>query len=138
MSPATQHNLAVKAIDHVTLVVADLERSRQFYVDLLGMEEVPRPDFGFPGLWFQAGMTQIHLNAAGPEAGSAGIRYDAPKVTRALHIAFAVEDAEAAASSLRQRGVDITAGPRRRPDGAVQLYVLDPDGHQVEITSPAK
>ncbi len=138
MSLATQNTLEVKTIDHATLVVADLQRSRDFYVELLGMDELPRPDFGFPGLWFQAGMTQIHLNVAGPEAGSAGIRYDAPKITRALHIAFAVEDAEVASEILRQRGVEITVGPRHRPDGAVQLYVMDPDGHQIEITSPAK
>ena len=69
--------LGVKSIDHVTLVVADLERSRQFYVELLGMAEVPRPDFSFPGSWFQAGKTQIHLNIAGNEAGTAGISHDA-------------------------------------------------------------
>ena len=39
----------VKSLDHVTIVVKDLERSRQFYVDGLGMTEVPRPSFTFPG-----------------------------------------------------------------------------------------
>ncbi len=138
MSLAARSTLGVKTIDHVTLVVADLQKSRQFYVELLGMDEVPRPNFGFPGLWFQAGKTLIHLNIAGPEAGSAGIKYGASKITRALHIAFQVDDAEAAAKTLRERGVEIIVGPRHRPDGAIQLYVLDPDGHQIEITSPAQ
>lgn len=128
--------LAVDAIDHVTLVVADLDRSRAFFADLLGMQEVPRPDFGFPGLWFQAGSTQIHLNIASEEAGPAGLTYAATSITRALHVAFRVDDATAAAEILRERGVEIIAGPRQRPDGAVQLYILDPDGHQIEITSP--
>lgn len=128
--------LVVDTIDHVTLVVADLEKSRVFFHDVLGMPEMPRPDFGFPGLWFQAGSTQIHLNVAGEEAGSAGLEYDASSITRALHIAFSVDDAMAAANFLRERGVEIIAGPRNRPDGAVQLYILDPDGHQIEITSP--
>ena len=35
----------VKHIDHVTLVVKDVEASRRFYVDLLGMTDVPRPAF---------------------------------------------------------------------------------------------
>lgn len=134
---ATRLNLGVKSIDHATLVVADLEQSRRFYADLLGMEEIPRPDFGFPGLWFEAGNTQIHLNIESPEAGTPGLTYDAQSITRALHIAFVVDDANVAAEHLRANGVEIIAGPRNRPDGAVQLYILDPDGHQIEITSPA-
>ena len=93
MQTETQPNLAVQTIDHVTLVVSDLEKSRQFYAGLLGMEEKPRPDFGFPGLWFQAGATQIHLNVESEEAGTAGLQYNASSITRALHIAFLVEDA---------------------------------------------
>lgn len=137
MSVATEKTLGVRTIDHVTLVVADLERSRKFFAGLLGMEERPRPDFGFPGLWFQAGATQIHLNVASPEAGTPGLQYDAESITRALHVAFLVDDAQAAADILRERAVEIIAGPRSRPDGAIQLYILDPDGHQIEITSPA-
>ena len=101
------------------------------------MEEKPRPDFGFPGAWFQAGTTQIHLNIQSDEAGTAGLTYDAQSITRALHVAFVVEDANQSAEVLRARGVEIIAGPRNRPDGAIQLYILDPDGHQIEITSPA-
>ena len=128
--------ITVQSIDHVTLVVADLERSRAFFAGVLGMQEVSRPDFGFPGLWFQAGSTQIHLNVAGEEAGTAGHHYDSKKITRALHIAFLVDDGMAAAESLREQDIPIIAGPRYRPDGAVQLYIRDPDGHQIEITSP--
>lgn len=136
MATETKSNLAVQTIDHVTLVVADLEQSRAFYAGLLGMTEKPRPDFGFPGAWFEAGATQIHLNIASEEAGTPGLKYDAGKITRALHVAFLVEDATEAAEMLQAKGVEIIAGPRKRPDGAVQLYILDPDGHQIEITSP--
>src|SRR5262249_50070306 len=59
-APPASTGIRVKSIDHVTLVVKDLERSRRFYVDVLGMREVPRPAFSFTGLWFQAGKTQIH------------------------------------------------------------------------------
>lgn len=136
MSTETKPHLGVKTIDHVTLVVKDLEKSRHFFAEILGMEEKPRPSFGFPGAWFEAGATQIHLNVEGNDAGTAGLKYDAGKITRALHIAFLVDDANVAADMLRDHGVEIIAGPRKRPDGAVQLYVLDPDGHQIEITSP--
>src|SRR5262245_26528816 len=58
---AAAAGLRVKTLDHVTIVVKDLEKSRRFYVDVLGMRETRRPAFSFDGLWFQAGATQIHL-----------------------------------------------------------------------------
>lgn len=136
MDTTSKQSLTVKTIDHVTLVVADLERSRKFYAGLLGMQEKPRPDFGFPGTWYESGNTQIHLNIESEEAGTPGLTYDATSITRALHVAFLVDDASAAAEVLQAQGVEIIAGPRKRPDGAVQFYILDPDGHQIEITSP--
>jgi catechol 2,3-dioxygenase-like lactoylglutathione lyase family enzyme len=135
MSTPKAPTLRVKGIDHVTMVVRDLERSREFFVDLLGMSEVPRPAFGFPGLWFQSGQTQIHLNITSEEAGAPGFGTTATEVTRALHVAFEVADARLAARQLAERGVPIVAGPRNRPDGAVQLYIRDPDGHLIELFS---
>ena len=54
-SAVTDGILGARTVDHITLVASDLEASRRFYVDVLGMREVERPDFGFPGLWFQLG-----------------------------------------------------------------------------------
>lgn len=128
--------LGVKHIDHVTLVVKDLERSRAFYVDLLGMQEVERPNFGFPGLWFQAGATQIHLIGEHRESGPAKIFVpDECKLSRTRHFAFEVDDAEVVVRQLHERGIPIAAGPQRRPDGPTQLYLTDPDGNLVELFS---
>ena len=128
--------IRARFIDHVTLVVKDLERSRRFYVDVLGLEEVPRPGFRFPGLWFQAGPSQIHLIGEHDESGPAGIRpSDAPSVSRTNHFAFEVADANFAAAFLKERGIPLAAGPKQRPDGPTQLYILDPDGFLVELFS---
>jgi len=136
MSTDTPVGLGVRTIDHITLVVSDLDQSRRFYRDLLGMREVPRPAFGFPGLWFQAGTTQIHMNTDSPEAGPAGMPpFEGNQPSRGFHFAFIVDDAHAAARHLEQEGVIIVTGPRSRPDGSVQLYVYDPDGYLVEICS---
>ena len=64
--------IAVRTLDHVTVVVGDLAASRAFYVDVLGMQEVPRPAFSFDGLWFQSGPTQIHLILEYDGSGPAG------------------------------------------------------------------
>ncbi len=128
--------IRVKHIDHVTIVVKDLERSRQFYVDVLGMDEVPRPGFGFPGLWFQAGPTQVHLIGEHDATGPAGVQPpEHCSISRTQHFAFEVEDAVAAQARLRDLGVPLAAGPKQRPDGPTQIYVQDPDGHLVELFS---
>ena len=49
----------VRRADHITLIAADLEATRHFYVDLLGLQQVPRPNFPFPGMWFQLGDVSI-------------------------------------------------------------------------------
>lgn len=127
----------VKGIDHVTLVVDSLERSRDFYVGLLGMREVPRPGFKFPGLWFQAGNTQIHLILKHAESGPAGLPDAPPGIPagRVFHFAFQVEDCPAAVAFLKTQGVKVRGGPSQRPDGYVQMWCYDPDGHVVELFS---
>ena len=38
-------------LNHVALHVSDLDASRKFYGELLGLEKIKRPDFNFPGEW---------------------------------------------------------------------------------------
>ncbi len=127
--------IRVQQIDHVTLVVEDLSRSRAFYVDLLGMTEVARPAFSFPGAWFQAGSTLVHLIEAHEGSGRPGVDPDRAHGSRCHHLAFSVEDAAAAAEHLQECGIPIIGDVRRRPDGAVQVFLPDPDGHIVELCS---
>ena len=54
--------LAVTAIDHVSVLITDLDRSRRFYRDLLGLKEIAKPrTFDFSVLWFDLGNQQLHL-----------------------------------------------------------------------------
>ena len=129
-------NIKVKTMDHVTIVIADIEATRKFYVDVLGMEQVERPSFSFPGIWFQAGATQVHATTTDEAAGRAGWGdQGAANISRGHHFAFEVDDAKAAAADLRAAGIEIVAGPKNRPDGPLQLYIKDPDGHLVELFS---
>src|SRR5262245_61675204 len=138
VSPAAA-GIRVKAIDHVTLVVKDLERSRRFYVDVLGMREVPRPAFSFGGSWYQAGTTQIHLILEFSGSGPAGnLLPGSRRSSRTQHVAFAVDDAEATLPRLRELLVPVVDGPKPRPDGYIQVFVTDPDGHVIELCSPPK
>ena len=129
--------IEVESIDHITLVVSDLAASRKFYVDLLGMQDVPRPNFSFEGAWFQAGNTLIHLILEHEQSGSAGNAAAQLRSTRANHFAFRLPDAQAAWEALQASGValDVISEPKHRPDGAIQFFIADPDGYRVEITS---
>ncbi|HBH52804.1 MAG TPA: glyoxalase [Planctomycetaceae bacterium] len=136
-APASHPPIGVKSIDHVTLVVKDLDKSAAFYVDLLGMRRVDRPNFNFSGLWFQAGATQIHLILEHTGSGPAGLPLFPPPIGagRVFHFAFEVPDCRAAIERLKEAGVHVRGGPSLRPDGYVQTWCHDPDGHVVELFS---
>lgn len=130
------HPIQVKSLDHVTIVVRDLAATRRFYVEALGMQEVPRPGFTFAGQWFQAGPTQIHTILEYEGSGKAGSGSE--HNSRGHHFAFVVESAAAAAERLNELGIPLVSPPKQRPDGAVQVFVQDPDGYLVELCSLGK
>ena len=100
------------------------------------MSEVPRPAFGFPGLWFQTGSVQIHATQESAEAGRAGwVDQGGKVVSRGHHIAFRVDDVSQALKIIEQHGVRIASPLQQRPDGWRQVYLYDPDGHVVELVS---
>ncbi len=51
----------ILSLNHASFIVEDVEKSLGFYRDILGLEQVERPDLGFPGAWLQLGTQQIHL-----------------------------------------------------------------------------
>lgn len=126
----------LKGLQHCSLVVRDLERSRWFYGTVLGMEEVPRPStFTFRGAWFRRGGHEVHLILASDTTAPPGL--PDPGVGKqtglATHIAFEVADLEAARAELQRHGVRVVGGPMPRGDGVMQLYVEDPDGYLIEL-----
>ena len=132
-----QPGIGVESFDHVTIICAELEATRRFYVDVLGMTEVPRPAFNFPGLWFQLGNVQIHATQESAEAGKAGwADRGGSLASRGHHLAFRVDDVAEALEIVQAHGVRIATPLQQRPDGYRQLYLYDPDGHLVEIVSP--
>jgi len=51
----------ILSLNHASFIVEDVEKSLGLYRDILGLEQVERPDLGFPGAWLQLGIQQIHL-----------------------------------------------------------------------------
>ena len=123
-------------LQHVGLVVSDLDRSRRFYAAALGLEEVPRPpNFTFAGAWFRFGDNELHLLAESDTTGGAGQPDAGAGAERGLthHVAFEVDDLDAACARLADAGVSLTGGPMPRGDGFTQVFFLDPDGYVLEL-----
>lgn len=126
----------VRNFDHVTLVVGDLKKTEHFYVNVLGLEKTTRPAFDFKGDWYEIENTLIHVILANDDSGLPGPgERGVTRVTRGQHLAFHVSDFKQTIELLKQHGIAIAAGPKKRPDGAAQVYVHDPDGHLVELCS---
>lgn len=131
--------MEIRRLDHAAVLVKDVERSRRFYGQVLGMEEVPRPsNFNFPGAWFRRGSAEVHLIGEAEHGRAAQVqpgnyRPEELSIGFAAHIAFEVADLEEARQHLRDHNVEIVGGPRPRGDGVLQMYVCDPDGYVIEF-----
>lgn len=123
----------VKSINHVAVVVTDVERSRKFY-EALGMKKIPRPRTKVPGEWLGIGDNQLHLVGERAPEG----RID----PRRPHMALDVEDLEAAKAALTRMGIKFVEPAQQnvipmtedvlRLTGK-QIWLEDPDGNMIEL-----
>ncbi len=126
-------------LHHVSIVVNDLEASRHFYADVLGMEQAHRPtNFEFKGQWFRIdGGYEVHTIHRSEAIAGGGDGENTPRpdrdITFARHFCFSVSSVEDMLETLAKHGIPIVEGPRARGDGATQTYIYDPDGHMVEL-----
>lgn len=116
-------------LNHVSVSARDLDESVRFYVEVLGLELIPTPNFGIRVQWLLLGDRQLHIFE----------RADIDPPTN-HHFAVDVDDFEAVYLAAKERGIhDVTAfgsNIYRLPDGAVQMYLRDPGGNLVEIDWP--
>jgi glyoxylase I family protein len=136
--------MEIASLHHVTLTVTDLDRSKQFYREILGLKEIARPAFPFPGAWFEVGDAQhLHLivhDDATFRAPHKGID------TRDIHFAVRVPSYRGALEFLRAKGYREDSDQRdfhkmdvkpRPTAGYPQIYIIDPDRHVIEINAEA-
>jgi catechol 2,3-dioxygenase-like lactoylglutathione lyase family enzyme len=115
--------MEISGVHHVSLNVVDVPEARRFYVDVLGLVELPRPDFAFPGAWL--GLSdgrQVHLIGI-PENCT-----PAP----GQHFALEAPDLDAAVAELREQGIDVR-GPKQIPGSGRQCFLADPSGNEIEL-----
>ncbi len=124
--------MAVVMIDlvrlhHVSFAVKDIEASKKFFGGILGLPELDRPNFNFPGAWYALKDRQLHLIES-PNAG----RDVQGSISRADHMALEVTDLEPVRALLASHGVEYANGSNDAL-GFQQVFCSDPDGHTIEF-----
>ena len=117
----------IERLDHINLRTGRLDEMVAWYRDVLGMEEGPRPDFGFPGAWLYAnGQALVHLVGADPAPADTG------EDLKLEHGAFRASGYAAFVDRLTARGERHRITPVEGA-GVVQVNVWDPDGNHLHV-----
>ena len=128
--------MPITQMQHYMVLSKDLEKTRRFYCDVLGLRTGPRPPFDFDGLWIYIGdvavvhvAAQASYEATGRLKDVVADRHGSGSVD---HIAFAADNWDELVASFETHGVTYraTVVPGRP---LRQLFVHDPDGIQIEI-----
>lgn len=120
---------------HLAIKTADLDATRAFWVGVVGLREVARPDFGFPGAWLACpqpgGPAIIHVYAGRLARG--GSDKVACGTAAIDHVSLACSGYHAYVARFRAAGLDwrefLVPGT-----SLWQLFVYDPSGVQLELT----
>ena len=126
-------------LQHFLIQPKDLDETVTWWCDVLGLEEGPHPDFGFPVKWLYIGSTDVvHMTPGGSRTSEARKNYLGQQSTAVHgsgvvdHIAFRCTELEKMREHLRSMSIEFQ---ERRIDGnpLYQLFLLDPNGVKVEL-----
>jgi catechol 2,3-dioxygenase-like lactoylglutathione lyase family enzyme len=144
-------------LDHLNIVVADLDRMTSFYSDVLSLRVTKRATITGDWVAQTVGLPEVHADVvyldfeSGPRIEL--IRYNRPVLDRPAnidrpnapgfrHIAFKVDDIDALVAKLKSAGVKFFADVQRVPDSQVTyaggirkrlVYFQDPEGNLLEL-----
>jgi catechol 2,3-dioxygenase-like lactoylglutathione lyase family enzyme len=126
-------------IEHFLLQTTDMEKTRKWYVEVLGMRVGPNPDFKFPVFWLYLGDKDVvHVTEGGKGVSENRKKYvgqqsDAASGTGVVdHIAFRATGLREMIAHLKSLKVDFK---QRQVDdqGLYQLFMFDPNGVKIEL-----
>lgn len=139
--PAPPPKISIKSFNHASREVLSLEKSKQFYVDILGFQQIPRPPFDCDGYWLYGYGLNLHLVATSTPKDRNDVKvrriqhfsYALPRVD---HIAFLTEDIASVKAVLDF--YDVYYKHEVPPNtGIEQVFLFDPDGNVIEISNCA-
>ena len=130
--------MPVTSLNHYLIVSKNLERSKKFYQQVLGLELAERPDFGFPGYWLKTGDNIcVHLASQDPnKVRDQFLLKKHPRGTNGSgsvdHIAFLAQDPLEVRNRIQKNKVEMHF--RSFPDAKLfQIFLKDPDDVTIEL-----
>jgi catechol 2,3-dioxygenase-like lactoylglutathione lyase family enzyme len=108
---------------HLFVYVADLERSKRFYVEALGLDLLMET----PGYLRVGGATGFHLGIEEGQLDEVG----AP----GIEIVIEVDDVDVSFDELSTMGIPFDGPPEDQAWGARHAWFRDPDGYRLSIFS---
>jgi len=131
----------IQDINHVNMVVRDLDKAIRFYCEILGMENATRnPAFASRGAWLRKNNAEIHLIHVDSATHAPGdLSFTAAKTTdkeisNSRHFSLVIDNTESLVDQLQKYNIPIVYGPIDRSGGLVQTYCYDTDGHLIEFS----
>jgi catechol 2,3-dioxygenase-like lactoylglutathione lyase family enzyme len=129
--------LPLTGIEHLLVLSDDIEETRRFYCEVLGLRQGERPPLEFPGFWLYLGDAAcLHVAdraAYAAHAATLGLEVAAGARGGPIdHVAFAADDYEEISARLKGAGVEAVENAVPAA-GLRQLFVEDPNGVRVEI-----
>jgi catechol 2,3-dioxygenase-like lactoylglutathione lyase family enzyme len=124
--------MPVEMLEHYTIRCASLERTRDFYRDVLGLTVGERPNFPFKGYWlYLGGVPIVHL-VDKVESEARDTPHHGTDTAALDHIAFRGRDLAATRATLATHRLSFRENAV--PGGRIhQIFVSDPDGILIEL-----
>jgi glyoxylase I family protein len=129
----------IKTIEHIGILTNDLQRSVQFYTDVLGFSISMKIEMD------EVGLSAVFVEKDGCKIELMGYR-DIPKRSEGIevkigekslllndHITFSVDDIEATAAELKKKGVVFELEPVQLEDSMKLASFKDPNGLLIEL-----
>jgi catechol 2,3-dioxygenase-like lactoylglutathione lyase family enzyme len=127
------------SLNHYTINARDLEVTKKFYTDVVGLSVGDRPPLDFPGYWLYSGgaATVQLMGTRKPREGIVvrGTEKKYEDTGRLDHIAFAATDVDGVRKRLQSKNVKFRESIVPRT-GDTQFFLYDPDGVGVELNFP--
>ncbi len=128
--------MAVKKFLHTRMRVNDIERSVKFYETALGLTASRRHTSprGAQLVFLTTPNSdeEIELCQMPPGAEPVKVQPDL------MHLAFEVDDLEAFAAELKQKGFALSDGPTKTSSGSIIAFIDAPEGYEVELIQRAR
>ena len=126
-------DMSVGVLDHYNVSTRNLKATVQFYEDVLGFKNGPRPQFDFPGAWlYSAGHPVLHLNDI-----SQTDREQRPDSGVIDHVAFGSRGFEATKRHLAGKGISYRVNQVPKST-RWQIFFRDPNNVEIELNFETK